>query len=129
MAKREIREVYMTFAKRLKQLVDRTGLSAAEVADSIGVSPAMMSYYLSAKNMPDSARVYEIAEHFGVDPAWLFGANVNPDGSSVNKTEINRQPKSYQQAYLFDRIANASEEDLAKMAKILDWVESEQELS
>ena len=125
MTKRVTREEYMTFAKRLKQLVDRTGRSAAEVAESIGVSAAMMSYYLSAKNMPDSARVYEIAEYFGVDPAWLFGANVNPDGSSVNKEDGNRQPKSCQQAYLFDRIANASEEDLAKMAKILDLVENE----
>jgi len=74
------RKEYEVFSSRLKAALEKSGKSQTQVAHDIGMSKSMISNYLSAKSMPESDRLYNIANLLNVDPAWLFGANVSVSG-------------------------------------------------
>lgn len=129
------REEYKIFAERPAKAVDRKGIRQYEVSDACDFSASMMSAYLKAKSMPESDRLYRIANFLDVSPAWLLGANVNIDGSAVTEDPFDENDHYYlneetrkvaQRAYedpefrlLFDAYENASPEGLeALMAMV-----------
>jgi transcriptional regulator with XRE-family HTH domain len=68
--------------------LEARGMNQSQLAASLDISKSMVSNYLSSKSMPESDRVFVIAKELHVDPAWLFGAEVNPDGSSVSSAAM-----------------------------------------
>ncbi len=73
---RSPREEYKVFSNRLLEAMERAGVTQTRVAEDLGFSKSMMTNYRRAVSMPESSRLYEIAEYLGVDPAWLFGGDV-----------------------------------------------------
>lgn len=91
MSYRGPRNEYRLFAERLQQALDAADKTQTDVSRALGFSKSMMSLYVNARSMPESDRLYRIAEYLNVDAAWLFGATVNPDGTaidSVDRTEF-----------------------------------------
>ncbi|MHB1483604.1 MAG: helix-turn-helix domain-containing protein [Saccharofermentanales bacterium] len=78
------RKEYEEFAGRLRIALDASGMNQSQLARSLNISKSMVSNYLSTRSMPESDKVFFMAKILNVDPAWLFGADVNPDGSSIS---------------------------------------------
>lgn len=100
------REEYEIFSARLRSAIEAKGMNQSQLACKLNISKSMVSNYLSSRSMPESDRVFVIAKELCVDPAWLFGADVNPDGSPVSSaammsdsyvdiSELNAEDKKY----------------------------------
>lgn len=87
MSYRGPRNEYRLFAERLQQALDAAGKTQSEASRALGFSKSMMSLYVNARSMPESDRLYRIAEYLNVDAAWLFGATVNPDGTAIDSID------------------------------------------
>lgn len=84
---------YELFSKRLRKALSARTMKQQELCNITGISKSMISLYLSAKNMPESNRIYVMAEALGVSPAWLFGADINVDGSPIQITKTENLPE------------------------------------
>lgn len=62
----------MEFSKKLRQLREESGLSQQEVADKIGVSKSMISFYENGVNEPDKEKRMSLAKLFNVEYSILY---------------------------------------------------------
>ena len=65
------------FAERLKSLIDGSDESAISIADLVGMNKSTIYRYLNAEAVPKKPTIEMIAEHFGVNPVWLSGHDVD----------------------------------------------------
>lgn len=65
-----------TFAARLRELMDRTGLTQAELSRKSGLSRATLSRYLQGQFEAKQDSIYKIARATNTSEAWLMGASV-----------------------------------------------------
>jgi repressor LexA len=65
-------------AERLARLIESRRVSQAEVAKWIGVSPGVISNYLSEKKEPSYETLNWLASYFGVSIDYLFGKSALP---------------------------------------------------
>lgn len=63
----------MFMIKRVKELMAIHGLSAAVLAEKIGISAVAMSNILTGKNNPSLDKAIKIAEVLGVTVSYLIG--------------------------------------------------------
>lgn len=61
----------MTFAEKLKNLMQDLGLSQSKLADLTGIGKSSISQYLSGKNEPSKERKKEIARALGVQEDYF----------------------------------------------------------
>ena len=61
------------FAKRLRELRDEKGLSLSSLANTIGVTGAILSMYENCKRAPTLPILLELADFFGVSLDYLAG--------------------------------------------------------
>ena len=71
-----MREDLKEFAIRLETAMHRANVNQVELAKTIGVSHTTISRYLKADLDPRSNRVAAMAKALGVNPAWLYGFDV-----------------------------------------------------
>jgi transcriptional regulator with XRE-family HTH domain len=69
-------EIVATTAKRLRYAIDYRHTSAAEVSRKTGISRGSLSQYMTGKFSPKQDRIYVLAKHLRVSPAWLMGIDV-----------------------------------------------------
>lgn len=63
-----------SFTKRLNEAFRFFHLTQKELADSVGISKALMNQYFKGLSSPKSVeKVVEIADILKVNPAWLAG--------------------------------------------------------
>lgn len=60
-----------TFASRLRQLLDESGMRQADLAARTGMYRSSIAGYLSGKYVPKQDAVLKIARATGADPGWL----------------------------------------------------------
>lgn len=82
------REEYENFSIRLRLALESKSMNQSQLAEKLGMSKSMVSNYLSSRSMPESDRVFIIAKELNVDPAWLFGADINPDGTPISSAAM-----------------------------------------
>jgi transcriptional regulator with XRE-family HTH domain len=61
------------FAKRLQELINENNETAVDVAKLVDMNKSTIYRYLNAEAVPKRPTIEMIAEHFGVNPAWLSG--------------------------------------------------------
>ena len=61
------------FAERLKDLRDEAGISQEKLADELGVSHGIISFWETGKREPKLSNLVLIAEYFGVSIDYLAG--------------------------------------------------------
>jgi transcriptional regulator with XRE-family HTH domain len=82
----------LVFARRLKELRKRRGLSQKELAAAIEVHPFQVSKYETGSNFPTVGKVIEIARVLQVGMDQLFG-DVVPDATQVRNLRLLRRFK------------------------------------
>lgn len=77
------------FGERLKECRENLGLSVRDLGDKVGLSEATISRYENAKHGPGRDAIANLSTLFGVNPAWLMGANIDKYlDASVNGKRI-----------------------------------------
>lgn len=74
-------------AKRLQELLDYYGISAAELSKSVGIAKSSISMWLSGQRTMRQDKIGIIAERYNIDPAWLMGYDVPMRRKDIPKEE------------------------------------------
>lgn len=109
----------MEFSKRLASAMNEAGMTAAELSQKTGISPGAISSYIKGRYEPKQNNIFLIARALGVPEAYLLGL----------KEPVDTVPPwaSKRHKVLYDRIRNATDEQLEKMEKIWELIEEEEE--
>ena len=59
---------------------------AADVAKGTGISPSVLSRYLSGRNKPSSDNILAISHYLNVSPEWLLSSSDAP--KSIKKSQV-----------------------------------------
>jgi len=82
------------FAKRIKKIILFYGLSAAQLADKIGVQRSSISHLLSGRNKPSLDFVLKIVKAYDeVDLYWLLNGKGSFPKLDKSQTAINEKSK------------------------------------
>lgn len=76
-------------SERLKQALQKFGISQAELCKRTGIPKASISQYISGYVKPKDDRLYLIAKALGVNESWLLGYDVPMDA------EFEKRIKAY----------------------------------
>ena len=81
----------MTYAQRLKQIMDKQGVSQAQLAEQTGIGKSSISQYLSGKNIPSAQRSQVFADALGVPVEYLLDLESDIDfgGRGPSKDTLN----------------------------------------
>lgn len=72
----------MTFAKRLKKVLDEKNMTQAELSALSGIGKPSISQYLSGKNEPKPDNIKKLAEALQVNESFLDGSEEFMDDES-----------------------------------------------
>lgn len=72
------------FARTLKDLRKKHGLTQGQLAEKLGVSRGAISYYETGGRTPDCEFLVAACDYFEVNPATLLGYKTNQMFSSSN---------------------------------------------
>lgn len=120
-AKRNVQDNYNSvFAKRLRELIETSGVSQAELANVVGVTRQAINSYTLGNTVPNSDVLTDIAKYFDVSADYLLGLT---DIKSVDTTvksiceEIGLSDKSVNLLICLNRIKKLEEEARTLLAK------------
>ena len=100
--------------RNIERLLFEADMTQSDLAAKLGLSESAITNWVTGRNAPSMGNVQRIADFFRVPKSMILEENV-----------ARNSVRSREQTYLFDRIANASEEDLRKLSKLLDIIENE----
>lgn len=66
-------ERLLVFSRRVKLLRDERNWSQQELADKLGTSKSLVSYYENSQREPGYFMILNISKVFGVDVAYIMG--------------------------------------------------------
>lgn len=70
-------------AKRMRESLERSGITASNLASKSGVSKSQISQYVHARMAPSNIAASKMAPYLNVNPVWLMGFDApeayNPD--------------------------------------------------
>lgn len=107
--KDEINKIARNIARLLRER-DRT---QADLARHLKVSEQAVTHWVNGRNAPGIANIQRISDWFGV--------------GMMDILEGPQKPSSYQRAWLMDKAANASDEEISKIAKFWEQMDKESE--
>ena len=107
----------MTFIDKVKQLIDRDGISANKLFADIGLSHNTMRNWIDKGQTPSSDTVAKIAKYFNISSDYLLGIETEKaaQGITLNDFEIGD--------YKLSAITEYSEEEkqeFLRLAKMFD---------
>lgn len=120
-AKRNVQDNYNSvFAKRLRELIETSGVSQAELANSVGVTRQAINSYTLGNTVPNSDVLTNIAKYFDVSADYLLGlTDVKSNDTTVKSIceEIGLSDKSVNLLICLNRIKKLEEEARTLLAK------------
>jgi transcriptional regulator with XRE-family HTH domain len=75
------------FSTRLREAIERRGVTAADLSRETQISTSAISRYLKGEFTPKQDKMHALAVSLRVSPAWLMGYDVSADGKD-NKPSI-----------------------------------------
>ncbi len=76
-------------ADRIRQIMQRRGLSGAELARRLGVSQPTIHAWVNGAHGLRRQNIRRLAAEFGVDPAWLeFGVDREAEARAADSAEL-----------------------------------------
>ena len=76
-------------AQRIRETMQRRGLSGAELARRLGVSQPTIHAWVNGAHGLRRQNIRRLAAELGVDPAWLeFGADREAEARAADTTEL-----------------------------------------
>ncbi|WP_234396838.1 helix-turn-helix domain-containing protein [Bacillus massiliglaciei] len=82
------KEYRVLFSERLSLLIKYKGLTNAELARAINVSPALITKYITGKASPSYENFIKIADYFNVSMDYLRGRSNSFDGDPIGRSNI-----------------------------------------
>ena len=81
----------MTYAQRLKQIMDKQGVSQAQLVELTGIGKSSVSQYLSGKNIPSAQRSRVFADALWVPVEYLLDleSDIDFEGRGPSKDTLN----------------------------------------
>ena len=67
------------FPEKLRQAMHEKRCSSADIARATGISPSVLSRYLSGANKPSSNNILVISQYLNVSPEWLLSSSDAPE--------------------------------------------------
>ena len=61
---------------RIIELIDMLGLSQTQFCNKCNLNKSALSNYINGERLPRQDKIAQIADAFGVSPAWLMGYDV-----------------------------------------------------
>jgi transcriptional regulator with XRE-family HTH domain len=74
------------FPENLRQAMHEKRCKSADVAKATGISPSVLSRYLSGRNKPSSDNILAISHYLNVSPEWLLSSSDAPE--SAKKSQV-----------------------------------------
>ena len=74
------------FPEKLRQAMHEKRCSSADIARVTGISPSVLSRYLSGANKPSSDNILVISQYLNVSPEWLLSSLDAPE--STKKSQV-----------------------------------------
>jgi len=74
------------FPENLRQAMHEKRCKSADVAKATGISPSVLSRYLSGRNKPSSDNILAISHYLNVSPEWLLSSLDAPE--STKKSQV-----------------------------------------
>lgn len=62
----------LEFSRRLRESMDKSGLTATDLANITNIDKGAISNYVNAKYLPKQDKIYLLAGVLGVSPSWLY---------------------------------------------------------
>ena len=82
-----------TFSEKLRQAIHEKLCKPAGISKDTGISPFVISRYLSGRNKPSSDNIITISHYLNVSPDWLLSTSDTPELTKKSKF-INSQPQN-----------------------------------
>ncbi|KEK17377.1 XRE family transcriptional regulator [Bacillus manliponensis] len=76
---------------RLKELIDKRGITQQQLADAIGLSHVSIYYYVEGKKTPGTRTLQKIANYFKVTTDYLLGSSEVPELTADQDFELTRE--------------------------------------
>ena len=73
------------FPEKLRQAMHEKRCSSADIARATGISPSVLSRYLSGANKPSSDNIIVISQYLNVSPEWLLSSSDAPVSLKKNQ--------------------------------------------
>ena len=73
------------FPEKLRQAMHEKRCSSADIARATGISPSVLSRYLSGANKPSSDNILVISQYLNVSPEWLLSSSDAPKSLKKNQ--------------------------------------------
>ena len=80
------------FPEKLRQTIHEKGCKSADVAKGTGISPSVLSRYLSGRNKPSSDNILAISHYLNVTPEWLLSSSDAPEPSKKSRVISPTEP-------------------------------------
>lgn len=99
---------------RIKELIEALNMNLTEFSERTGVQKSALSNYLHGTREPRQDKISQMADPFGIDPAWLMGYDA-PMRKPVSKPPVESQE-------FLDLYTNATPEIQAAVLTLLKSV-------
>ena len=73
------------FPEKLRQAMHEKRCSSSDIARATGISPSVLSRYLSGANKPSSDNILVISQYLNVSPEWLLSSSDAPEPLKKNQ--------------------------------------------
>ena len=73
------------FPEQLRQAMHEKRCKSADVAKATGISPSVLSRYLSGRNKPSSDNILTISQYLNVSPEWLLSSSDTPESTKKSR--------------------------------------------
>ena len=73
------------FPEKLRQAMHDKRCKPADVAKGTGISPSVLSRYLSGRNKPRSDNIIAISHYLNVSPEWLLSSSDAPESTKKSR--------------------------------------------
>ena len=74
------------FPENLRQAMHEKRCKSADIAKGTGISPSVLSRYLSGRNKPSSDNILAISQYLNVTPEWLLSSSDAP--KTIKKNQV-----------------------------------------
>jgi len=109
----ERRRQVKIIANNIKVLLDANGMTNRDLANGLAIGESSIGKWLNGVNGPTMGTLQKVADYFRVSLDDLV---------TVHETKSFADPN---RRYLLDKIDNSSAADLAKLRKMIDLIEGE----
>jgi transcriptional regulator with XRE-family HTH domain len=83
------------FSTRLREAIERRGVTAADLSRETQISTSAISRYLKGEFTPKQDKMHALAVSLRVSPAWLMGYDVSVDGKDNKPNDSNLKRNRY----------------------------------